>query len=431
MLTLRHELQPIVVPAAVAHAEGWVRYAADGTLTFRHPLLSEVGAAEQVQLPPRAQYPSIMATFTDLAKALSSRANSPVLESGRSLREEFDAEFDHYRLLVEQCEQAGGWEPDYGSYVFDHVADRIHLLAPERWHTVALTTSTGTLVRDPAGQLNYRQVRKTLERARVGVIGVSVGSNVVESLARELRPRCMKLADPDWVELNNMNRLERIDLASLVRPRSARFDPKSALEMHRYNKASALAYAEQRVDPYADYIVYPEGLDEANLDRFLLGDEAAGEPGLELVIEEADDMALKLLVRRRCRELGIPVLMLTDFGHNAIVHFQDFKREPQLPLAFACTDQEIERLLARALTTGNREDVFEFVRGLLGPDCIRGEFAQWVNGEGERPTSSLPQSGATALISGGIAGKTAALYLLGHPIPARAIYDFAAHTVQP
>jgi hypothetical protein len=85
--------------------------------------------------------------------------------------------------------------------------------------------------------------------------------------------------------------------------------------------------------------------------------------------------------------------------------------------------------LNQAVTTGNREAVFEFIRAFVGPECVRGEFADWVSGRGEQPTSSLPQSGATAMISGGMAGKAVALYLLGHSLPARAIYDFAAHSV--
>jgi molybdopterin/thiamine biosynthesis adenylyltransferase len=363
----------------------------------------------------------------DLAKALSSQANSPRSGSNQTLREEFDQEFERYRGLVDEAERAGKWEPDYGSYVFDHVTERLFLIAPERWHRVALTTSTGTLLRDAALELSWGQVRSVLENATIGVVGASVGSNVVESLARELRPRRMKIADPDWVELNNLNRLERASLDQLVAPRSARSMPKSALEMHRYSKAEVAAYLQQKVDPFAEYFVYPAGVDAQNLDSFLLGD--GNEPALDLVVEEADDLELKVRVRERCRELGIPVLMMTDFGHQAILHFQDFKRHPRTPLAHACDDTECKRLLTQALTTGNREDVFEFIRKFVGPECVRGEFADWVQGSGEQPTSSLPQSGATAAISGGVAGKCVALYLLGHELPSRAIYDFSSHSV--
>lgn len=423
----RHPLQPLVLPAEIAHTEGSVRYSADGVATFRHPHLLEAVGKEEVSVGPERQFPAIMASFADLSKALSSHSNSPRLEGGSTLREDFDAEFERYRALCQEIDGTDKWEPDYGNYVYDHLGDRLFLILPERWHRTALTTSTGTLLQDPTATMNWSQVRSKLAGARVGVVGVSVGSNVVEGLARELRPKQMKVADPDWVELNNLNRLERVNLSHIVCPRSSRRDAKNALEMQRYSKASVVAYTQQLVDPYAEYFVYPEGLDESNMDAFLLGGD--GEPPLDFVVEEADDLEIKLLVRRRCREHGIPVLMMSDFGHNAIVHFQDFRRNPQLSLAYDCSDDKCQALLDRAMTSGNRDDFFAFVHAFMGPDCIRDEFRSWVEGKGERPTSSLPQSGATAMISGGLAGKLAALYLLGHEIPARSIYDFARHTV--
>jgi molybdopterin/thiamine biosynthesis adenylyltransferase len=425
--TLGHSLQPIVVPASIAHAEGYVSYDDTGTVRFRHPALEEAMGLPSVTVATRCQFPAIFATFMDLSRALSSQSNSPLSASNLTLREEFDEEFARYRELVSDASRAGKWEHDYGSYVFDHVAGQLYLIAPERWHRVALTTSTGTLLRDVDHRLSWREVRATLELATIGVVGASVGSNVVEALARELRPQRMKVADPDWIELNNLNRLERASLEHLVKPRSFRSAARSSMEMHRYGKADVAAYLQQRVDPYARYFVYPTGIDDTNLDRFLLG--GGDEPALDLVVEETDDLGLKVRIRERCRELGIPVLMMTDFGHQAILHFQDFKRKPETTLGYACGDEECRALLDQAMTTGNREQVFELVRKLVGPECVRGEFSDWVAGLGEQPTSSLPQSGATAMISGGIAGKCVALYLLGHRLPERAIYDFASHTV--
>ncbi len=423
-----HELQPLLIPAAVAHTEGYVRYEEDGAVRLRHPLLQSVIGVSEKTLAPSQQHPGVFASFMDLSRALSSQANSPTLASGRSLRDEFEAEFERYRQLVGEAEARGVWEPDYGTYVYDHVTDRLFLIAPERWHRVALTTSTGALLRDVDEKLHWAQTRDKLAGAVVGVIGASVGSNVVEALARELRPHSMKVADPDWVELNNLNRLERADLGALTQSRAARSDLRNGFELPRFNKATFAAYLQQRIDPYAEYFVYPEGLDESNLDQFLLGSE--WEPRLDLVVEEADDLELKWTVRKRCRALGIPVMMLTDFGHLAILHFQDFARSKDLPLAYECSDSEGEALLERALTTGNRDDAFSFVRAFVGSDCITDEFKAWVDGLGEQPTSSIPQSGATAMVSGGIAGKIAARYLLGYSPPARAIFDIANISVR-
>ncbi|HTV18594.1 MAG TPA: ThiF family adenylyltransferase [Polyangiaceae bacterium] len=424
----RHRHQPLVIPAEAAHSERLVQYADDGSVSFRHPALAEAVGSEQISIAPSQQFPCVFATFMDLSKALSSNANSPRLESGSSLREEFDREFARYRELVARCRSEGRWEPDYGSYVLDPASRRLYLVAPEYWHRLALTTSAGGLLLDPERKLHWRQVRQRLERAVVGVVGVSVGSNVVEALCRELRPRQLKLADPDCVELTNLNRLERVGFNDLVAPRSARRDARNAFEMIRCNKAELTAHRQNLVDPYAEFFVYPTGVDEQNIDRFLLGD--GGEPKLDLVVEEADDISLKVSLRRRCRELGIPVLMMSDFGHVVASHFQDFARDPKLPIAYASDDTECQSSLERCLTTGNRDDLFDFVHRFVGSDCMRDEFAQWIAGEGEQPTSSLPQSGATAMVAGGLAGKLVARYFLGHPLPPRAIHDLAQHSLE-
>lgn len=421
--TRRYGLQPLVFSAELAHANGVVTYSTNGDVLLRH---ETIGTKEGLRISASQQFPLVFASFMDLSKALSSTANSPKLADGRSLREQFDREFSSYRNMVAECQARGQWEPDYGSYVFDVVSGRLFLIAPEYWHRIALCTSSGSLLQHVRGELHWAQVRARLETAVVGVVGASVGSNVVEGLCRELRPKRMKIADPDWVELNNLNRLERVGIEWLVRSRAERSDPRNPFELQRYNKAEVVAYCQNLVDPYADYFVYPTGIDEENLDQFLLG--GAGEPRLDLVVEEADDLSLKVRIRERCRELGIPVLMLSDLGHLAIAHFQDFASDRALPIAYECSDEECSALLDRALTSGNREDFMTFVRRFVGSDSIRGEFAAWVNGVGEQPTSSLPQSGATALISGGIAGKLVAHYLLGHTIPARIIHDLSRHS---
>jgi molybdopterin/thiamine biosynthesis adenylyltransferase len=422
---MRYSLQPVVIPASIAHLQGTVAYADSGEATLQH---GSFNGGAPVRIPADRQFPLIFATFMDLSKALSSTANSPKLSDGRSLREQFDEEFAGYRRLVAECEAAGRWEPDYGSYVFDATSGRLFLVAPEYWHRIALTASSGSLLLDVSGEMHWARVRECLETAVVGIVGASVGSNVLEGVCRELRPRRMKIADPDWVELSNLNRLERVSIEALVRSRSARSDPRNPFELHRYNKAEVAAYQQNLVDPYAEHFVYASGIDEDNMDRFLLGE--GDEPRLDLVVEEADDLQLKVRLRKRCRELGIPVLMMSDFGHMAVSHFQDFARNPQEMIAYECDDLECFALLDKAMTGGNRDDFMEFVRKFVGGDCIRDEFESWVNGAGEQPTSSLPQSGATAMASGGIAAKIVARYLLGYRIPSRVIHDLASHSVE-
>ncbi|MDP2316903.1 MAG: ThiF family adenylyltransferase [Pseudomonadota bacterium] len=423
----RYPRRPILLDAAEAHREA-IRYAPDGTVTIRSAEVARQTGQDVVVVPPERQYPAIRATLDDLNKAISSRANSPRMEGGLSLRQVYDIEAERYEALTAAAMAEGRMEPDYGTYVFDAARCELYLVAPERWHRLALVTSNSKLMADPEGVLSWAEVRARLESAVVGFAGVSVGGNILEGWLREARPRRVKVADPDWVELTNLNRGERMSLRHVVASRAQRFDPANPYDVPRVPKAEYIAYESQLVDPYLEIDVYADGLTRENIERFLLGGD--GEPRLDVLVEEMDNMDLKVLVRQVAREHGIDVLMLSDFGHQAHVFWNPFRDVPDGPLGYGADDETLLAALA-ASKTGDRSKVFEFVGALCGPDYADDEFAAWIAGRGEQPTSSLPQSGATAMASGAIGGKELALRVLGHPLPPgnRAVYDLRRRRV--
>ena len=207
--------------------------------------------------------------------------------------------------------------------------------------------------------------------------------------------------------------------------RTNRMDP---FEVVRRNKASLTANAHSMVDPYADCFVYEEGLSPDTLEQFLLGD-GCDEPRLDVLVEEMDDLRLKVEVREACRRHGIDVLMLSDFGHQIQVQFQPFSLGSDLPLAAGASDELLHERLDAALTSGDRRKRLPFMEAMCGVGCAADEFEDWLLGRGEQPTGSLPQSGATALGAGAVAGKLLALHFLGHPVPRTATLDLRHLTV--
>jgi len=408
-----HSLRPRLIDAADAHRNGEITYDAEGNAHLH---------SEGMRIPPTRQYAAIRATFDDLNKAVSSQANSPSV-GGQSLRARYEQEAERYEALVVEAMAEGKLEPDYGTYVYDAARQELYLVAPEPWHRLALVTSNSKLLTDPEGQLSWEQIRQRLERAVVGFAGVSVGGNLLEGWLREARPKRVKVADPDWVELTNFNRGERMSLRHLVAPRSSRFDPTNPYDVPRISKAEYVAYEAQLVDPYLEVDVYKEGLSRENIERFLLGD-GKGEPRIDILVEEMDHLELKVLVRQEARKHGIDVLMLSDFGHQAHVFWNPFREQPDSPLGYGAPDDVLLEALAQA-RSGDRSQVFEFVALLCGRDFAGDQFRAWIEGRGEQPTSSLPQSGATAMASGAIGGKELALRVLGHPLPPghRVVYD--------
>lgn len=420
-----YSLRPVVVDAALAHAQGLVEYEDDGTAICRFAQLGEGegDAPGEVRVAPARQFPAIRATFDDLNKTLSRLSNSPLID-GSSLRSIYERESQRYDELALEAHAAGRWEPDYGTYVFDHSRGALYLIAPKRWHRLALVTSNAMLLTDPDASLAWREVRARLEGAVVGFAGLSVGSNILEGWLREGRPDHVKLADPDWLELPNFNRCERASLRHVVASRAARFDPRSPYETPRVLKAEYAAYEHHLVDPYATFHVYSEGVTRKNIDRFLLGD-GGDEPRIEVLVEETDNLDLKLLLRERCRAHGIDVIMMSDFGHRMHVLWNFFAREPESSLGYLGDDDALRESLAK-IRAGDRRQLYEFVRNLCGEDFGGPAFFNWLEGRGEQPTSSLPQAGATAMSAGAIGGKEIALHVLGHNerrAARRVIYD--------
>lgn len=418
-----YDLQPIIVEAEVAHRERLVEYEEDGTVVFRHSELARHGHASELRIPPSRQYPAVRSTFDSLNKALSNLANSPLIDGKRTLRNLYDEEAARYEELVSAAYADGRFEPDYGSYVLDQSRGDLYLIAPKRWHRLALVTSNSKLLTDQAGLLSWQEIRDRLESAVIGFAGVSVGGNILEGWLREARPNQVKVADPDWVELTNLNRGERMSLRHVVGSRGARFDLKNPYDTARVSKAEYIAYEQHLVDPYLRTFVYKEGITRANIDRFLLGD-GESEPRIDIFVEEMDNFDLKMLVRERCRALGIDVLMMSDFGNQAQVLWNRYRTEPHASLGYKVDDAEVHRTL-EAARRGDRPKVFEYFGALCGHDFAADQFKAWVDGVGEQPTSSLPQSGATAMASGAIGGKELALHVLGFHLdgPTRVTYD--------
>lgn len=414
--------QPLLIPAEKAHAEKIITYTEDGKAKIAHPEADKLGFPKEIVIPLAHQFPAIFPSFMDLNKSLSRLANSPEIEPGVGLRDLFDRDFSSYRDKLTDAQKNGLHEADFGMYMYDHYAGNLYLIAPEFWHRIGLITNTSKLLTDEHDTLSWWQVKEKLQNAVIGIAGISVGGNLLEGWMREGRPKKVKVADPDWLEITNLNRLERGSLRHMTQSKAQKRNSKNPFELARVNKAELAAYEHHLVDPYADWYTYSEGINAANQDQFFLGDGKT-EPAIDIFVEEMDNFSLKYELREYCRQHRIPVLMLSDFGHRVQVQFQDFKKDPKLSLGYKVSDEYVQETVTKAMTTGNRDDVFTFVRALCGNDFAVDEFNTWIEGKGEQPTSSLPQSGGTAMASGGIGGKLIALYLLGYTIPPRFTID--------
>lgn len=138
----------------------------------------------------------------------------------------------------------------------------------------------------------------------IGVVGLSVGHAIAHTVAQEGLCGGLRLADLDSIELSNLNRI-----------------PASVCDLG-LNKAVVVARRVAELDPYLTTQVYPKGLTEDCIDEFF--------DGLDLVIEECDSLDMKVRIREKARECGVPVFMETS--DRGLFDVERFDCEPERPL---------------------------------------------------------------------------------------------------
>jgi len=176
----------------------------------------------------------------------------------------------------------------------------VHILGKSKYHKLRISRNFNLIL--PKEQRRF-------ETARIGVAGLNVGNSAAICIALEGgTKRLMKFADNDVLSLSNLNRFN----ASLAE-----------LGM---NKAVLSAYQVYEIDPYANLSVFSSGITPQNIDRFLL------RPKIDVLIEEMDNLPLKVAIREVARKNRIPVIMVTGNGAGLILDVERFDQKPNSKL---------------------------------------------------------------------------------------------------
>ncbi|GAA0992925.1 thiamine biosynthesis protein ThiF [Tsukamurella conjunctivitidis] len=223
----------------------------------------------------------------------------------------------------------------------------------------------------------------------VGVVGLSVGSSAATA-CQLTGVRRFRIGDGDELGITNLNRI--VDSA---------FNVGTA-------KTESLRRRLLECDPYASVDTFPQGISESDIDSFLCGD--SGDEQLSVLIEEIDGIHMKVALRRRARELRIPVVMATDLGDDVVLDVERFDIDEHTPilgdrLASFSDDQLRDREPSTAVA----------LAGALLADVVTPRMLE-VAGEVGRSLSSWPQLGSTAMHSGAVAAHAARLICTGHEL---------------
>jgi nitroreductase len=261
--------------------------------------------------------------------------------------------------------EAGLSAAEYGTWVYYPWTKRlVHVLPEASYRELRSSRNRYKITGDE---------QRRLSEATIGVVGLSVGLSSAITFALEGIGGKFRLADFDLLALSNMNRL-RTPLYHLA-----------------VNKSYIAAREMFEVDPYLKIELYPHGLNEDEVDKFL-----AGNGKLDLLVEECDDLYIKVLVRERAKALQIPVIM--DTNDRGMLDIERFDLEPERPVLHGLLDK-VSAAHIKGLKT-NKDKVPYVVRifGAIGmqPRTVASLF------EIEKSVSSWPQLASGTVLGGAL-----------------------------
>jgi molybdopterin/thiamine biosynthesis adenylyltransferase len=220
-------------------------------------------------------------------------------------------------------------------------------------------------------RISPREQRELATR-RLGIIGLSVGHAVAINIATERICGKLKLADFDTIELSNLNRI------------------KTGLHNIGINKCIVTAREIAEIDPFIEIECYTEGLNEQNINSFLIGDGK-----LDILIDECDGIDMKILCRQEAQKHGIPVVMETS--DRGMLDVERFDKTPERPLFHGLLGNAIPQNLSNLSTTEKIPIVLKIVD--VKNASLRGKTSLVEVGQ---TISSWPQLASAVSLGGGV-----------------------------
>lgn len=231
-----------------------------------------------------------------------------------------------------------------------------------------------------------------LSSKKVGVVGLSVGRTVSLTMALERTFSELRIADFDTIELSNLNRL------------------KTQLKDYNLEKTTSTKREILGIDPYLSVKTFSEGLHKGNLDAFFTD---SGK--LDLVIDECDSLEIKILIRKKAKELGIPVIMDTSDRGMIDVERYDLNAEQAYfngligdfdpPYNFELSPEERATLLGQVIDFKNLSE-----RARMSIQEIGGTISTW------------PQLASSVVMGGGVTANVVRRILLNENIQSGRYY---------
>jgi hypothetical protein len=279
---------------------------------------------------------------------------------------------EHYRSLstTKPISEHGRWVYFPWRYLAAHIL-------PEEEYWLVRTARNQNLI--------TREEQEKFYNATIGIGGLSVGSSVAFAIVLGGGGKRMKLADMDRLALSNTNRV----LAGADR-----------LGMLKVEIAARTIY---EINPYAELELFPEGITIENIERFF--------DGLDIVIDEIDNLAVKYLIREQAKKHRLAVVMAADNGDNAVVDIERYDSDPQ-PEFFHGRMGDVSYEMLKNL---DKFGIGKMITKHVGPENVTERMQQSLKQMG-KTIVSWPQLGGAAMVNGAAVAYCVRKILNGQPL---------------
>lgn len=241
--------------------------------------------------------------------------------------------------------------------------------------------------------------QQTLQKATVGVAGMSVGAGIALALVYSGISQTIKIADFDELDTSNLNRL-RESLSAVGKP-----------------KVELAAQHLYELDPFADVQIFGKGIDDTNIDTFF------NDPKLSVVIDEIDDFKMKVQLRLYAKKYKIPLLMFTSLGDNILIDVERYDLESDLQPFHGLLGELVDEIVSKSEIT--KDDERRYAVLLVGQEYIPTRALASLPEMG-RSLVGRPQLYSTIAVDGGLAAYVVRQLVLGNePASGRYFVKFA------
>lgn len=318
----------------------------------------------------------------ELEKIISEKGVLKIVDTYASQRKELDEVNDPTILTrppnPEKSEQVFTENDGVWAY-FPWNKTLVHILAESDF--VKLRTSRNAFL------INEKE-QKTLANARIGIVGLNVGNPGAVCVAHE-GGRNMKFADFDELSLSNLNRFN------------------AGISELGVNKAVLTARQVFEIDPFSHIEIFKDGIKPETVEKFLT------DPKIDLLIEEMDNLKLKVFIRQFAKKHRIPVLMVTADG---VVDVERYDLDEDLEILAGNLSQDVMNRIDQVVPgkTTLKERAFiakDFIGGELHSERLNKAF----EAIGET-LPSIPQLSEWTFLRGALLGHFARKILTGEKI---------------